>query len=269
MNDILKCKSYSDLGKFLGYNYYNKHVKNKVIDYCNNNNIDLEQLLAKEKKYCLFCGKEISNSKKFCDSSCAASFNNKKRTHSNETKNKISNSLKHTLNKQSEIKERECIICGKHFIPQRTTKGYISHSNTCSKECHFKLSSMKSKEVMEKLKIEGKHKGWASRNIISYPEKFWIEVLNNNNIPFLHNFPFGKYFLDFYIEIAERKIDLEIDGKQHKYIDRALKDKERDNYVTSNNIEVYRVDWVSINNDCGKEKIKKEIENFLKFIKKI
>ena len=29
----------------------------------------------------------------------------------------------------------------------------------------------------EKLLKEGKHKGWQSRNIISYPEKFWKKVL--------------------------------------------------------------------------------------------
>ena len=39
------------------------------------------------------CNKEIEDSKKFCSRSCAASHNNKKRKHSEETKNKIKDSL--------------------------------------------------------------------------------------------------------------------------------------------------------------------------------
>ena len=49
--------------------------------------------MNKIKKLCKFCGKEIiggDNRKKFCNNSCAASYNNKKRgNHSEETKNKI------------------------------------------------------------------------------------------------------------------------------------------------------------------------------------
>ena len=95
-----------------------------------------------------------------------------------------------------------------------------------------------------------------------------MKVLENNNIKFKHNFPFGKYFLDFYIEISNRKIDLEIDGKQHKYPDRQESDIKRDKFVTTNDIEVYRIEWNSINTEDGKKIMKEKIENFLKYIKK-
>ena len=53
-----------------------------------------------------------------------------------------------------------------------------------------------------------------------------MDVLDNNSIKYEHNKPIRKsdginnYFLDFYIEVGDVKIDLEIDGKQHKYTDR-------------------------------------------------
>ena len=93
------------------------------------------------------------------------------------------------------------------------------------------------------------------------------DVLKNNGITYTHNYHFNKYFLDFYIEINNRKIDLEIDGKQHNYPDRIVKDKERDEFVLSNNIEVYRISWNSINTKKGKIIMKEKIDNFLKFIK--
>lgn len=274
MKDISKCKSYSEIGRILGYNYYNKHVKQKVIDYCNANQINLTDLLnnnnIEEKHFCLFCGKELNKqNKKFCNSSCAASFNNKGRKHTKETKEKICLALKNVkknIYKNNSIKERECVVCGKKFIIGRTNNGKLSKKSTCSSECNKILRSNIQKKVVNELIKNGKHKGWTTRNIISYPEKFWIEVLKNNGIIYTHNYHFGKYFLDFYIEINNRQIDLEIDGKQHNFSDRIIKDKERDEFVLSNNIEVYRVPWNSINTENGRIKMKEKIDNFLKFI---
>ena len=67
-----------------------------------------------------------------------------------------------------------------------------------------------------------------------------LNNLKNNNIDFIPNKPLkhgnSNYFLDFYIEINNRKIDLEIDGKQHKYEDRIESDKVRDEFILNNNI---------------------------------
>ena len=41
----------------------------------------------------------------------------------------------------------------------------------------------------------------------------------------------NNWFLDFYIELNNKKIDLEIDGKQHKYKDRIESDTKRDIYI--------------------------------------
>lgn len=111
----------------------------------------------------------------------------------------------------------------------------------------------------------GTHSGWKSRKgkEPSYPEKFFMEVLDNNNIQYEHEFPCGKYFIDFAIKSAN--IALEIDGKQHEYVERKESDEKKDKYLIDNGWKVYRIQWKSINNLDGKIYIKEQIESFLKF----
>ena len=64
--------------------------------------------------------------------------------------------------------------------------------------------------MIDKRIKEGKHKGWISRNIRSYPEKFFDKVLKNNNLfdRCETNYKISKkdlglechsnYFLDYY-----------------------------------------------------------------------
>ena len=71
-------------------------------------------------------------------------------------------------------------------------------------------------------------------------------MLDNNNIQYVLNKPIKRldghcYFLDFYIEVNDYMLDLEIDGKQHTYDDRVESDKRRDEYLTSVGYVVYRV----------------------------
>ena len=49
----------------------------------------------------------------------------------------------------------------------------------------------------------------------------------------------GKYFIDF--AIKDKMIALEIDGKQHLYEDRIIKDKEKDEYLKNYGWKVYRI----------------------------
>jgi very-short-patch-repair endonuclease len=123
----------------------------------------------------------------------------------------------------------------------------------------------------------GTHKGWLSRNIESYPEKFFKGVLKNNNLDnkYIFNHPINKrndlnvdepynYFLDFYF--IDKKIVLEIDGSQHKY--RKEHDNLRDERLLNVGIKTYRIKWKSITSEKGKEYIKKEIEMFLEYYNK-
>lgn len=286
IDDIKKCKSFKDAVLLIcEKNYTNARTNQEVIDYCNSIGFDFVKHLEEiNKHYCLFCGALLDKNKKFCNNSCAAKYNNRGRKYSDETKNKISKSIKRFRssnkqlksfikgnegslinNKNSIIKENKiCVVCGKEF--------YSKHKNVthCSKKCVGNDLSIKQNLRNKQLKLieEGKHAGWQSRNIISYPEKFWMSVLDNNGISYIReDFSTKKYFLDFLIEKNGQKIDLEIDGKQHKY--RVEHDITRDKYLTDLGYIVYRVEWNCINNDKGKEMMKEKIDNFLSFYENI
>lgn len=256
------------------YGYANKSAYKMLNEYIITNNIDTSHWIE-PKKYCLNCGKEIIKSKKFCNSSCAATYNNKKRgRRSNKTKLKISNSLIKTIKKNKLnvvntkiARTRVCVVCKKEFeIPSRKYKGY-SNRKTCSYNCMCKLLS---NNINKRIK-NGNHNGWNNRKIISYPEQFFIKVLKNNNIKYRHNYPIKQkdlgidshynYFLDFFL--SSKNIDLEIDGSQHSK--RKEADRKRDNLLTNYGIKVYRIKWKNINTDNGKAYIKNEIDKFLKY----
>lgn len=256
--------------KFFGYT--NELVYQKLNQYLKENNINVSHLL-KIDKTCLFCGKKIKRSNKFCDQHCSAKYNNKNRTHSEETKQKIAKSLCERNHKGRVVKckSQTCVICHQNFEPKINNNNKRSKSKTCSDECRFKLKSNNSKKIMNDLVRNGKHKGWVSRNVISYPENFFIKVLTSHNIPFKHNHPISKrtlginenynYFLDFYL--TNKNIDLEIDGKQHQL--RQQCDQKRDETLKNNGFRVYRIKWKSINTESGKKYIEGEINKFLRF----
>lgn len=189
--------------------------------------------------------------------------------------------------RSKDIREHKCMYCGKDIRGKYKCDMYCYE---CAEERNLpnlqlwdennkKIPSKKrieaAKKVQERLLANGTHKGWQSRNIISYPEQFWINVLENNGIKYSFNHVVNKrkdlglddssnYFLDFLIS---DNIDLEIDGKQHKYEDRKISDKIRDEFLTKNGFIVYRVEWNEINSDDGKRLMKEKINKFLKFYK--
>ncbi len=214
LDSLKKAKSLSDCVRIIkGVNYINGRMKKEVIDYCfTNYNLDiLKQIEQNKKNYCMQCGKEIAPGKKFCNSSCAAKFNNIGRVMSDETKKKISDAnRKEVINKitNEPIRNRkriECICktCGNLFYSYRK-------SNYCSPTCAGKSEDVKEKirkRVYDRIK-NGTFSGWKTRNVKSYAEMFWEEVLKRNNIEFKReDFGTKKYFLDFLIEKNGNKID--------------------------------------------------------------
>ena len=168
--------------KYFGYS--NK----KVYDFLNNfiieKNINIIHL-NKKIKHCLQCSKIIKRRNKFCNSSCAATFNNHKRILSIETRNKIKNSLINT-DKYRALKyydtKRTCIICGNEFNAKRLISKKLSKTKCCSTECQLKMRRKNGQIIAKERISNGTHKGWNTRNIVSYPEKFFMKVLDNNNI---------------------------------------------------------------------------------------
>lgn len=260
-------------------------------------------------KCCSYCGKPLPyerRNSKCCNQSCGSALGNKKKgARSEETKKKISETSKKRVYKkiitsnhkliseliaagkilnsdnyeyddiyvnEQKLKHHICCICNKTFYGRIIKSGKIGNGNTCSDSCHNKLLSLNAKQFRKNEILNGTFKGWKTRNIISYPEKFWMKVLDNNNIPYIKEYTVKQednqkcYFLDFYIEINGRRIDLEIDGKQHTYKDRLMHDQKRDEYIKSLGIEVYRISWNEINTDAGSLCMKEKIDNFLGYI---
>lgn len=229
--------------------------------------------------YCEKCGKELPHNYediygtgRFCSRKCANS-----RSHSDETKAKLSKALKGKKAWNGGLilvthEKKYCKTCGKE-LSWKNKSGYC---NKCiaSAPDRYEIRSESSKRGAQKAKESGKAYTWQTRDIQSYPEKFWETVLVNNDIPFEGpNKPIKKadgknnYFLDFYIEKGNYKIDLEIDGKQHTYSERVESDKVRDEYLISLGYEVYRIPWNEINSDSGKLKMQNKINDFISFYK--
>ena len=217
-------------------------------------------------KLCQKCGNpilEYIGTGRFCSRACANS-----RIHSEQTKNKIAKTLKQDGNINY---YKQCVICGKLFYHKRNI--------TCSKQCLSQRLIQNGRDVAIRERISitvkkrvqtGNHKGWSSRKIISYPQKFFMKVLDNNGIEYIHNYKVLQrqldqslnscFFLDFYL--PKYNIDLQIDGKQHKYPDRVELDKRRDDLL-SKKYEVYRIEWNEINSQNGKLLMKQKIDKFI------
>lgn len=213
---------------------------------------------------------------RFCSSSCARSFSTA--ASRSETTNKV---LETFRRKREEVVLREsltiiCPVCNEAFKtrPTKSRKAKMFCSAKCSRTATGEKFAQAGIQAVKRSIENGTHKGWQSRNTLSYPEKFFKKVLEENGFlgKFLINFPLKKsslgetcsgasYLLDFYF--PEIKFDLEIDGKQHEYPDRIESDIKRDIALEKNGIIVHRIKWVSINNEKGRQSIKSEIQNLI------
>lgn len=243
-----------------------------------------------KKKECNFCSKQCANSRvilnktkiiicDLCKKEFSAHYLGKSRFCSDckkpriiESKKPLRKGFKNEGFKNDNsirIKVFKCVICEKLFIRKKNR-----NIKCCSEKCVNHYLSFLIKQRVE----NGLHKGWNSRNILSYPEKFFIKVFENNgfkrNKNFFVNYAICKnklglkdiscYFLDFYF--LDKKIDIEIDGKQHEYEDRKNSDIKRDELLTKNNIFVHRIKWKNPVNETNKEYIREKIKEVLVLI---
>ena len=178
-------------------------------------------------KYCLQCDKEIIKSKKFCSSSCAATYNNKLRIRKESTNLKVRESLKEyfahnqeavkvrSLRYKKTIRERRgvrtCLICNKE----------ISKTNKYSycKE-HWILSDEFKTTIGHNRKYK---RGWVYNKwtdsyvyLLSSLEYAFFDYLERNDIKWEKPKPFkyqlkGKehlYFPDFYLNDTNQYIEV-------------------------------------------------------------
>lgn len=209
------CKSIAEICHKL-YGKKNGGMHNRVLKLFEETEYDwdnhIKYLEEKEKRYCLNCGKEISGKghsrKKFCNSSCAAQYNNKLREHSEESKSAISEGLKRYNSKLTEeekwrhyckrfntnvtfeeylnkvhlskrnyakLKERSqkqkhCVICGKNLT------GY--NTMFCSNECRKEFEEQRYREYIERWK-RGEEPGHTPcYKIHKYVKRYLVEKNN-------------------------------------------------------------------------------------------
>ena len=235
-----------------------KRTKSIICTMCSKKNDSIKQWID-EKHTCERCGKVMTEkygSGRFCCRRCANSHDvtdsHKEKTSESLIVYHKNNPLK-TSSRTKSINIAVCPICGKEFEQNTGHK-----KQTCgNKQCVNALLSKKQKEAYN----EGRNFGWMRRNNLSYAEKFWKTVLDNNGIQYEHDYAVKcentHYLLDFKIG---NNIDLEIDGKQHKYKDRAEHDIERDKRLNEQGFLVYRIPFVNPKNSSD---VKKQIDDFL------
>lgn len=95
----------------------------------------------------------------------------------------------------------------------------------------------------------------------TYPERYFREWLEKENIPFQQEYRFKLFAFDF---LVNERVDLEIDGGQHKNDKRIIEhDIKRDTKTQEAGFVVYRIEWCNYQRLTHEEK-----EKFLMELKK-
>lgn len=97
----------------------------------------------------------------------------------------------------------------------------------------------------------------------TYPEKYFREWMEKESIPFQQEYRFKLYAFDF---LVNERVDLEIDGDQHKNDKRIIEhDIKRDNKSKDAGFIVYRIMWSDYQklNQEERESFLSELKDFL------
>lgn len=248
----------------------------------------LNNLLGQKKQFnvkCFKCNKQFivtqrekqfpQKQKYFCSRFCSISYSSSFASDENIRNGVIKyNRNKKNISLQEYLTKFKCKICNKQIsVKSRHRYCKQCYKNTqIYKQMIFKKCK-KLSQIVNKRIAQGKHKGWITRDKISYPQQFFIKVLNNNNIKYDLNYSTKnlnifspknqRYFLDFWME--NKRLDLQIDGKQHNEEQQRKNDEIRNFILMKNDIIVYRIKWRNINNQYGKIYIKNQIDRFINF----
>lgn len=182
-------KEYSKKGIFthydrshLGKTHYSSGYNGKydvLTERAKENRLTLEESYLKKPNKCKKCKIDLdfpSRNNLYCSHSCSASFTNKGKIKTLETKIKISNSLK----KIPSYKECICNFCNKVFMNKRSKK-------YCSNDC-------KRQEYLESLTEKKRYRKECQFQFLlqDYPDKFdfsliekygWYKATNRGNNP--------------------------------------------------------------------------------------
>jgi very-short-patch-repair endonuclease len=168
-----------------------------------------------------------------------------------------SSKLKTSLALQKPKQERNCLFCNKVFvIKHRKTQQYCS--TKCKSQAPTNPETRKRLSIKAKERVaNGTHTGWTSRSKIepSYPEKYIISMLDELNVSYQREYKVGKWFIDF--ANIDKKLAMEIDGKQHEILERKLSDEKKDRFLIDNGWIILRIKWKKITLEFRNEIIEK------------
>lgn len=109
-----------------------------------------------------------------------------------------------------------------------------------SEETKKKISEVRKKYILENPDKAPYRLNHSSKE--SYPEKYFSDLFDKENISVEKYYQIGLYELDFCI--PEKKIDIEIDGSQHYYDLKIVEsDLRRTKFLEENGWDVIRVKW--------------------------
>lgn len=109
-----------------------------------------------------------------------------------------------------------------------------------SEETKKKISEIRKKYILENPDKAPYKLNHSSKE--SYPEKYFAELFEKENIKIEKYYPIGLYELDFCI--PGKKIDIEINGSQHYYDDKIVKsDIRRTKFLEENGWDVINIKW--------------------------
>lgn len=200
---------------------------------------------------CLTVHDGTYGSGRFCSVKCARSFSSFQKRE--EINRKVGNKLRgrkqthrRGCKNLREFLEKECPVCSVKF----RTYYSVCCSNSCARKLRYK-DPEKRAEITQILRRV--RKSWASRKkcSFSFPEKCVKQWLDELNIQYEREFKFQKWFVDF--AIHERKIALEVDGKQHNLEEQQRRDKEKDQALQENGWQVVRIKWKRLTSQSRKE----------------
>jgi len=203
-----------------------------------------------ETIYCLHCGNLIYSkySKKFCNSSCAASFNNSNRApRSKESRLKTSLSMKASLPEKfpyTKITFNKCIICDREFFHKGPKK-------TCSNTCLNKRMKIIGTNNLRIRRAKGENFSFRRKSHLEMAFEKWL--IQNGYVKSINGYLTEVYFrkpdtLYFYradFVFPRYKLVIEIDGKQHEKSKE--QDKLRDDALKSRGWSVERINYKHFN----------------------
>lgn len=213
--------------------------------------------------YCENCNEEHDGtygSGRFCSVKCSRGFSTKaKRAEINEAV-RMKLIKNHTITKK-------CISCKKDFTVGWSRRNHDCCSISCASTLKGANPEIKRKisNAQRTLIENGTFVGWKSRKdkAPSYPEQYFIELFKNENISgWNRDYKVGRWFIDF--AFLEKKLALEIDGKQH--LERKAQDKVKDDFLIQNGWKVLRIAWYNPVNEKNKKLLYDQIKIFKDYI---